>query len=439
MEASLPYTLDEYTLIEQIGSGGMSTVYRAITPDGEEVALKLLSPGASNVRHFREVWVLRQLNGHPNMPRYRRHTTRYLVMELLQGVNLATYVDRGGTLTHEEAYDILGQICDALANLHELDTVHRDVKPENIFLTQREGGGWHATLIDFGAVKILGEEEFTNQHLLIDPRARPVAIGSLGYMSPEQAGCEPLAPSSDLYAVGIVLFLCLTGQVLHRHDMDRDAAHIMEEMYAGKKPDDQFAHQVAPSAWDLLLRLLAQDQSQRPSASETAQLLRALARGEESSSQQEVVRTDVPKSSPSSASVRSAVLAMTVLSALVTALCVVFAWRRLPSRGEHVPTSPIPIVAEGRTRTHAQAPPTTEPSHPSPSRSTLAAAPPPASCSATRGLSYSQGLRVGRERLPDRGCWNRIPLGRKQKLCRRFTRFGHGNDQNVRELCQNQS
>ena len=209
-------TLGEYVLVEEIGQGAMGTVYSAVHPVIEKkVAIKVLKNVICFDAEARQRFVLeaRAANqiGHPNIVdifAFGELDDRrlYYVMELLSGASLERHIERKRKLDEDEALWITIQLCDALAAAHQVGVVHRDLKPDNIFLDQL-GNQRRVKLLDFGVAKLVEK----GRELL--PIAGGVPIGTPAYMSPEQCKGHEVDARSDLYAVGIILFEALTGHL----------------------------------------------------------------------------------------------------------------------------------------------------------------------------------------------------------------------------------
>ena len=197
-----------YELLERIGTGGFGAVYRALQSSiNREVAIKIILPGWANnpefVRRFEtEAQVIAQLE-HPHIvPLYdywRDTTGAFMVMRYLRGGSVQDAL-REGPYDLESASRLVDQIASALALAHRNGIVHRDIKPSNILLD--EDG--NAYLSDFGIAKDLSRAHGVHT-------APDSVIGSLGYISPEQARGEPVTVLTDIYSLGVTLFEIIAG------------------------------------------------------------------------------------------------------------------------------------------------------------------------------------------------------------------------------------
>ncbi len=214
---SIRETLGHYEIIRPIGAGGMGEVFVARDPKlGRKVAIKLLPARLATdrdtlARFTQEARSASALN-HPNIVTIHEvgaaEDAPFIVMELIEGRDLRTMI-QNGPLPVRQVLDIATQIADGLAAAHERGIVHRDLKPENIMVT-RDG---YVKILDFGLAKIVGpapEGEHTIQ--LEMPGTMPGTIlGTVGYMSPEQATGKRIDFRSDLFAFGAILHELTTG------------------------------------------------------------------------------------------------------------------------------------------------------------------------------------------------------------------------------------
>jgi serine/threonine-protein kinase len=207
--------LGRYRLKRRIAAGGMGDVWLAYHPGlKRDVAVKILRPderersGMALARFEREVRATAELV-HPNTVRVFDYGVTedglwYYVMELLQGETLAEHVTRLGPLPPARAVHIVGQAARALAEAHERGIVHRDVKPENLFLTSLGGEHDFVKVIDFGIAKVQSVDlKMTDTGSL---------LGTPAYMSPEMAMGLSADARSDVYALGAVLYYLLSGK-----------------------------------------------------------------------------------------------------------------------------------------------------------------------------------------------------------------------------------
>ena len=206
-----------YVLEECIGDGGMGRVYRAEqTALGRFVAVKivhphLLSDDSTAVRFINEARVASRLN-HPHSVSVidfgrTEQGLLYLVMEHLRGRDLARVLTEDGLLSLERTINVLRQLLEVLSEAHQLGIVHLDLKPDNIIVEPMRRGGDFIKVVDFGLAQMMASIERPSQG-----NQRTIS-GTPDYMSPEQCRGEPPDARSDLYAVGIILFLMLTGRL----------------------------------------------------------------------------------------------------------------------------------------------------------------------------------------------------------------------------------
>ncbi len=219
---------DRYAIEGELGSGGMATVYLARDKRlPRQVAIKVLKPqGASRVarqRFLREVEFASQLT-HPNIvPIFATGEVGellYYVMPHITGQTVRDRLREEGALPLADAVRITTEIGDALHYAHQLGVVHRDVKPENILLSNG-----HAMIADFGIA--LAPATPVDDRLTIEGRS----IGTPGYMSPEQARGFGIDARSDLYSLGIVTFEMLSG----RHPFDLEARAVPPNARSGRE------------------------------------------------------------------------------------------------------------------------------------------------------------------------------------------------------------
>jgi serine/threonine protein kinase len=211
---------NRYRICGTLGQGGMGQVFRAEHVGiKREVALKLLhhefrDDEATNERIVREAFATGRLD-HPNCVAILDSGTledgaTYLVMELLKGRSLGEELDLRGTLPVIEVLHIARQVLMGLVHAHGVGVVHRDLKPDNIFLVKQEGEELIVKILDFGIAKLIGDAVAESGGA--DLTKAGMAIGSPTYMSPEQATGEALDGRSDLYSLSLVMFEMLTGE-----------------------------------------------------------------------------------------------------------------------------------------------------------------------------------------------------------------------------------
>jgi serine/threonine-protein kinase len=206
---------DRYRIGPIIGSGGMGIIYKAQHIElGTSVALKVIRPdiarnGSVWRRFAREARALGALHNRHVVRVHDAGTLesglRYLVMELLYGTDLRRLLQSEGSLQIERAADYVSQVCSALGDAHQLNIIHRDVKPENIFLAQPRTGEPMIKLLDFGVALFLDDAG----QLTIPGRN----VGSPHYLSPEQMkNPSGVDQRSDIWAIGLLMFELLAGR-----------------------------------------------------------------------------------------------------------------------------------------------------------------------------------------------------------------------------------
>lgn len=210
----------EYRIVQRIGTGGMGSVYKAEQPDMNRlVAIKILHPKLTNrqdlaSRFRREARAMAQLS-HPNTVTVFNYGeledgSLYIVMEFLEGRNMNRAVKREGPLPVERAVPILIQVCGALQEAHSMGIIHRDLKPENIFLTKQMGIDDYPKVLDFGLAKVTEQQMRPGS---VNLTQEGMVFGTPEFMSPEQAQGQPLAGTSDIYSLAVILYEALTGKL----------------------------------------------------------------------------------------------------------------------------------------------------------------------------------------------------------------------------------
>ncbi len=266
--------LASYELLEVLGKGGMGVVYRGRHRQlGRPVAVKVVRPqlfsAAEAQRRFdREIQILGGLN-HPGIVMAtdagRVGPAAYLVMELIDGVDLAKLVRTAGPLDVGEACEVARQIAVALSAAHAAGAVHRDVKPSNVMI---DAGG-RVKLLDFGLaclIDLRGEHGETSLGRL---------LGTLDYMAPEQAEGIRVQSSADLYGLGATLFYLLAGRPPHGSDRYRTLLGQLKALSCEDPPRLADVRLDVPEELShLVARLLARNPAERPeTAAEVADCL----------------------------------------------------------------------------------------------------------------------------------------------------------------------
>jgi serine/threonine protein kinase len=200
-----------------IGRGGMGTVYEVVLEaTGERHALKVLAPQLVSepkhrARFAKEASISAEIRSAHIVPVLdagvdEQTDTPWLLMELLRGESLAAFVRTHGKLDAKRAGDILGQVAEALTAAHAAGVIHRDLKPDNVFIVRGPDGSLDVRVLDFGIAKLASETVGRTTG----------ALGSPLWMAPEEARKEPLTPAVDVWAFGLLAFYVLAGCELWR-------------------------------------------------------------------------------------------------------------------------------------------------------------------------------------------------------------------------------
>ncbi|GAA3530956.1 hypothetical protein GCM10022234_30160 [Aeromicrobium panaciterrae] len=287
----MPATLsDRYRLDALIGDGGMGEVWKAHDPVLDRtVAVKVIRPHLADDFTVRErLRMEAKLAGslrHPGIVDvfdYGEHvgadgrTTPYLVMPLVDGVTLSQVLASRTALPLGETMSIVAEMASALETAHASGIVHRDLKPANVMLT----GSGRVMILDFGIARSAGGESLTQAGGL---------VGTADYLSPEQAAGHPATYASDLYALGVVAYTCLTGAPpFHR---DTDVGTALAHLHTPVPPLPPELTTAEP----LVRSLLSKEPTHRPSAGDVAAIAATMATRvpTTSSSSTEQTRTDL--------------------------------------------------------------------------------------------------------------------------------------------------
>ena len=248
---------DRYEVVSHIGQGGMADVFLAVdTILNRQVAIKFLradlsTDAVSILRFEREAQAAAAL-AHPNIVEiydvgdYKGH--HYIVMEYVTGKTLKQVIRSRGPLVNEEAVDIMKQLCSAISEAHSRGIIHRDIKPQNV-IVKADGS---IKILDFGIATAKGSMQLTQANNV---------MGSVHYLAPELAKGEAASPQSDIYALGIVLYEMLAGDVPFKADQAVQIAlkHMREPM-----PDVRLINASVPqSIANVITRATAKDPNNR--------------------------------------------------------------------------------------------------------------------------------------------------------------------------------
>jgi serine/threonine protein kinase len=272
-----------WRLVRLLGEGGMGAVFEADGPPGVgKRAIKLLHQEYVTeelilARFFAEAQATRTLS-HPNVAQVletgtAENGTPYLVMELLQGIPVSNYTDQAQALPTAQAVHIIHGVLQALGAAHGRGIIHRDIKPDNLFLVNDANGSFHVKVLDFGIAKVMDVAGGMGQKTRTG-----VLLGTPGYMSPEQIkNSKGVDARADLWSAGIIFYELLTG--ISPFPADNEFARLTSVLTEEVKPIEQQNPHLA--SWGpFIVRALAKDPNRRfQSADEMAAALLTAARG----------------------------------------------------------------------------------------------------------------------------------------------------------------
>ncbi len=277
---------DRYRVLQKLGEGGMGVVYLAEHVFIEKkVALKVLSEDfarkADLVARFMQEAKAASKIGHENIVDITdfgetASGSVFFAMEFLDGMDLAGHIKSGGAMPFARAKNIMNQICRALGAAHAKGIIHRDMKPENVYLVTREGRSDFVKVLDFGIAKMSGLDEGGSRLTRTG-----MIFGTPEYMSPEQARGDKPDHRVDIYAAGCILYEMLTGDVPFHAETFMGV--LTKHMFENPQPPSQRnpGANIPPDVEEVCLRALAKDRDQRyQSMKEMAVALESCAGGD---------------------------------------------------------------------------------------------------------------------------------------------------------------
>jgi serine/threonine protein kinase len=278
---------DRYQLERKIGTGGYGAVYEAThLALNSQVAVKILQPRGGKVTteeldRFKREGISACRIQHPNAVTvidFGISTSgfAYLVMELLSGCTLAEEIRTHGKLSPKRVATILYPVCSVLAEAHATGVIHRDIKPDNIFLHQA-GGSEIVKVLDFGLAKLVGDSEARGTRQV--EITRGLIIGTPKYMPPERLSFLPYDGRSDVYSLGVVMYEMLAGQAPFSM-VNGDMAGLMTAHLQHEPPPLRLFNPEVPEAVErIVMSTLRKLPAERPTAQALADDLRSLRRG----------------------------------------------------------------------------------------------------------------------------------------------------------------
>ncbi|HEY2744858.1 MAG TPA: serine/threonine-protein kinase, partial [Polyangia bacterium] len=255
---------DRFEILERIGEGGTGVVYRAkqLSVD-RTIAIKVLGAHVSTdpswVKRFHNEARAASRLDHPNTVRLidfgqTKEGLLFIAMEFLSGRSLRTEIERVGRLPPNRVLRIMSQMCASLSEAHNQGIIHRDIKPDNVYLVDMKGAGDYVKVLDFSVAKLDAPDAQVTR--------AGVVFGTPQYMSPEQGRGVPLDARSDIYAVGVVAYEMLTG----KPPFDAKIPTEVVMMHLRDKPAPLTG--LPPQLTAIVMKALAKDAGQRQQSAE---------------------------------------------------------------------------------------------------------------------------------------------------------------------------
>lgn len=255
--------IGHYKISNTLGGGGMGTVYKAkdISRESKAVALKVIREEfAQDIvlrkRLLREAAIIDQLS-HPHVVKIierGEHGNRlFIAMEFLEGKLLSDYIKSKIKLPVDEALEIMMQLLEAIAWIHEQGVLHRDLKPANVMLVQQGGTQNFVKLLDFGLAKTESLARLTQSGIL---------IGTINYLSPEYIKGRDFSKASDVYALGVIFYEMITGEQPFKGETTLEI--IKKIIGRAPKEPHEYCRKISPALNQLIMDMMAKEPGDRP-------------------------------------------------------------------------------------------------------------------------------------------------------------------------------
>ena len=248
-----------YTIINVTGTGGMATVYGAYDQlTGKSVAIKMMNKklehNARQIKLFVNESTALSLLSHPNIVQVYNtvitNSTKYIIMEYVEGITLKKHIDHRGALPEREVLYYATQILSALDYIHSKDIVHCDIKPQNIILLQNGS----IKVADFGIARLDAMLDRSKER-------SDTALGTVYYVSPEQAQGKAPKAESDLYSLGVMLYEAMTNRLPFYHEDPNEVAKM--QINKEPTPPSVYRHDISVGLEQIILRAMEKNPKKR--------------------------------------------------------------------------------------------------------------------------------------------------------------------------------
>ncbi len=267
--------INNFELLDEIGSGGMGTIYKAMNMINKKeiVAIKILKNelfnDEKNRKRFKQEAVIIDQLDHPNIvkiiERGISNNNLYMIMELLEGKTLSEIIIGNKIILFDDIIHIMKQVLDAVEKVHKKNIIHRDIKPDNVMLIRKNGDDKFVKLLDFGLATMEYQTRLTQTGMV---------VGTINYMAPEQITESITSKATDIYSLGVMLYEMVAG----RRPYAGESTIALMKQIIDENPIEpiKFRIDISKRLNDLIVKMMNKDSSKRPTLSEIIDTINTL-------------------------------------------------------------------------------------------------------------------------------------------------------------------